>query len=109
MKEASVLTRRTLLAAALASAATPRLVFGQASSERAIMKIECAFADHVFTASLNDNPSARDLASMLPLYLTIEDYSNNEKIAYLPHKLTEEGSGPFRNEAPGDQLGRAHG
>jgi hypothetical protein len=25
-----------------------------------------------------------------------------EKIAYLPHKLTEDASGPFGNEAPGD-------
>ena len=37
-----------------------------------------------------------------PLDLTIEDYSNNEKISYLPRKLTEEGSGPFTNEAQGD-------
>ena len=50
------------------------------------------------TATLYDNPSARDFASMLPLDLTIEDYANNEKIAYLPRKLTEEGSGPFGNE-----------
>jgi hypothetical protein len=101
MKVTSVLTRRTLLATALASAA-PRLGFGQAQSERAIMKIECAFSDHVFAVSLYENPSARDLASMLPLNLTIEDYSNNEKISYLPRKLTEEGSGSFTNEAPGD-------
>ena len=66
------------------------------------MKIECAFGNHKFTASLYGNASARDLASMLPLDLTIEDYANNEKIAHLPRKLTEEGSGPFGNEAPGD-------
>jgi hypothetical protein len=65
MKVTSVLSRRTLLATALASAA-PRLGFGQAQSERAIMKIECAFSDHVFAVSLYENPSARDLASMLP-------------------------------------------
>ena len=66
------------------------------------MKIECAFSDHVFAVSLYDNPSARDLASMLPLNLTIDDYSTNEKISYLSRKLIEEGSGPFTNEAPGD-------
>jgi hypothetical protein len=66
------------------------------------MKIEFAFSEHVFTASLFDNPSAHDFASMLPLDLTIDDYSTNEKISYLPRKLTEEGSGPFTNEAPGD-------
>jgi hypothetical protein len=39
---------------------------------------------------------------MLPLDLAIDDYSINEKIAYLPRKLSEDGSGPFANEAPGD-------
>ena len=66
------------------------------------MRIGIAFADHEFTATLYDNPSARDFASMLPLDLSIDDYANNEKIAYLPRKLTEEGAGPFSNERPGD-------
>ena len=66
------------------------------------MTIRIAFGGREFTAILYDNPSARGLASILPLDLTIEDYSTNEKIAYLPRKLTEEGSGPFGNEAPGD-------
>jgi hypothetical protein len=39
---------------------------------------------------------------MLPLELTIENYASNEKIAYLPRKLTENGIGPFAGEAPGD-------
>ncbi|MHC2435239.1 hypothetical protein ACVMB0_002614 [Bradyrhizobium sp. USDA 4451] len=39
---------------------------------------------------------------MLPLDLSIEDYSTNEKVAYLPRELTQDGSGPFANEAPGD-------
>jgi hypothetical protein len=66
------------------------------------MKISIAFNGATMTATLYDNPSARDFAAMLPLDLTIDDYSTNEKIAYLPRKLTEEGSGPFDNEKPGD-------
>lgn len=66
------------------------------------MRLRFAFADQDFTATLEDNPSARDLFSMPPLDLTISDYSTNEKIAYLPRKLTEEGSGRFGNEAVGD-------
>ncbi len=66
------------------------------------MKIECAFGDHAFTATLYDNPPARDLASMLPLELTIEDYASNEKITHLPRKLAGEGGSLFTNEAPGD-------
>lgn len=66
------------------------------------MKIRIAFNGATMTATLEDHPSARDLISMLPLSLTIDDYANNEKISCLPRKLTEEGSGPFVDEAPGD-------
>ncbi|MBR0825955.1 MFS transporter [Bradyrhizobium manausense] len=66
------------------------------------MEIECAFGRQSFTVTLFDNASAHDLATMLPLDLSIEDYSTNEKIAYLPRKLTEDGSGPFAGEKPGD-------
>lgn len=66
------------------------------------MRLRFVFADQDFTASLEDNSSARDLFSMPPLGLTISDYSTNEKIASLPRKLTEEGSGRFGNEAVGD-------
>jgi hypothetical protein len=66
------------------------------------MQIRCAFAGQSFTATLLDTPSARDFASMLPLDISIEDYSTNEKIAYLPRKLTEDGSGPFSGDRPGD-------
>lgn len=108
MSQSLSLTRRAVLGAALGSVAMPRLALAQtaegltAGQEETIMKIRIAFDGRDFTATLYNNPSARDLASMLPLDLTIDDYSNNEKIAYLPRKLTEEGSGPFTNEAPGD-------
>ena len=103
------LTRRSLIAATLASAAvSPVSAFARTpvktSSHKGAgyMQIRCAFDDQTFTVTLDDNPSARDFASMLPLDLRIEDYSTNEKIAYLPRKLTEEGSGPFSNESAGD-------
>lgn len=100
------ISRRTLLGAALVAAAAPSLGFAQNSANAdgtgATMRIRIAFADHVFTATLDDNPTARDLFSMLPLDLSIEDYSNNEKIAYPPRRLTEEGRTPFGNETPGD-------
>ena len=53
-------------------------------------------------ATLLDNPSAKDFASMLPLSLKLENYGSNEKIGYLPRKLTTKGSGPFSNESIGD-------
>jgi hypothetical protein len=100
--------RRALLAAALVGAAMPHAAPAQTAPhnttdlEGTRMKIRIAFNGRDFTATLDDTPSALDLASMLPLDLTIDDYSTNEKIAYLPRKLTEDGSGPFTNEAPGD-------
>ena len=66
------------------------------------MRIGMTFDGRTMTATLYDNPSARDFFSMLPLDLQIEDYAHNEKIAYLPRKLTEEGSGPFGHEQPYD-------
>jgi hypothetical protein len=87
--------------------AIPGLALAQAnpsiaSAKETNMKVEFSFSDFVFTATLEDNPSARDLASMMPLDLTIDDYSTNEKIAYLPRKLTEQGRDAFGNEALGD-------
>ncbi|WP_113486538.1 cyclophilin-like fold protein [Rhizobium cremeum] len=101
------LHRRTVLVGSLATITLPPLAFGQqghdpANQEPTDMKVRFRFDRHTVNATLYDNPSARDFASMLPLDLKIEDYSNNEKIAYLPRKLTEDGSGPFGNEQPGD-------
>lgn len=104
-RETANLDRRTLLVAAAALAiptlggATLRAAFAQ---EESAMRLEFTFSDQTFTATLEDNSTARDLVSLLPLDLTIDDYSTNEKIAYLPRKLTEEGSGRFENEAAGD-------
>lgn len=41
-------------------------------------------------------------SDMLPIDLKIEDYSTNEKIGYLPRKLTQVTDTPFDNERPGD-------
>jgi hypothetical protein len=99
-------SRRTLLAgiaASLTFGSTAQAQTGASSDRKGVaMRLRCAFADQEFTATLEDNPSARDLFSMVPLDLTIEDYSTNEKITYLPRKLSEEGSGVFADEQPGD-------
>ena len=100
-------SRRTLLGAAISTAVLPRFAYSQqgrdpANQEPTDMRIRMTFDGRTMTATLYDNPSARDFYSMLPLDLTIKDYSTNEKIAYLPRKLTEEGSGPFGNERPYD-------
>lgn len=98
--------RRRLLAAGAASLASLTLVsvltHRAQAQEKTAMRLRFAFADQDFTATLENNPSAHELFSMLPLDLTINDYSTNEKISYLPRKLAEDGSVRFGNEAVGD-------
>jgi hypothetical protein len=100
-------SRRAVLAAGIGAALLPSLAVGQdgmdpASQEPTGMKIRMVFNGQTLTGTLYDNASARDFYSMLPLDMTIDNYANNEKIAYLPRELTLEGSGPFSNEQPGD-------
>jgi hypothetical protein len=95
------------MSGALAAGAFPTAARGQggrypANQEATDVKIRITFNDLSMTATLYDNPTARDLTTMLPLHLKIEDYGGNEKIVRLPRKLTEDGSGPFGNERPGD-------
>ncbi|MCA3572654.1 MAG: MFS transporter [Aestuariivirga sp.] len=71
-------------------------------AESVLPRIRVTFSEEDFTVTLFDNASAREFASMLPLDLTISDYSSNEKIAYLPRKLTELVRGPVDDPAPGD-------
>lgn len=66
------------------------------------MRVHFAFADQAFVAILNGHPAARAFLSLLPLDLTIEDYADNEKIAYLPQRLTTRDAGRFDTERPGD-------
>lgn len=100
------LSRRIVLAGAAASLVVHPIARAQTNTasprKEAAMRLRFAFADQEFTATLEDNPSARDLFSLLPLDLTVSDYATNEKIAHLPRKLTEDGSGRFSSEAVGD-------
>lgn len=99
------LSRRTLLtgtAAALLSAPQCAGAADPLHAAKSPGRLRFVFSDQDFTATLNDTPSARDLLTLMPLTLTIRDYSTNEKIADLPRKLTEDGSQPFGGEAPGD-------
>ena len=101
-------SRRIFLSTALATFVSPPIAPAQnveplqTSLKDQVMKIQIAFANHVFTATLENNASALALLKMLPLALSIEDYSNNEKISYLPSKLPGDGSAGFTNEQPGD-------
>lgn len=102
----STLKRRTLLAGVIAGFFLPLAAHAQDpdpnAQEPTDMRVRFTFGDFTMTATLYDNPPARDFYAMLPLELAISDFAHNEKIAYLPRKLTEEGSGQFDNEQPYD-------
>ncbi|MFE9816829.1 cyclophilin-like fold protein [Streptomyces sp. NBC_00236] len=58
-------------------------------SERSTpMDIRVTIDGQPMDATLNDSPAARDLASMLPLTVDLEDFHGTERIADPPRKLT---------------------
>jgi hypothetical protein len=57
-------------------------------SKRDSMKLKIIIGDRVISAILNDNATTRDFVSLLPLTLTLADYSRTEKISDLPKKLS---------------------
>jgi len=46
-----------------------------------------AIGDQRLMATMSDESAARDSMSLLPITLTLEDYSGTEKICCLPRKL----------------------
>lgn len=56
------------------------------------VKIRMTSGDTSLTGILDDTDVARDIVSLLPLTLTLEDYASAEKIPYLPRKLSTAGA-----------------
>lgn len=52
------------------------------------MKLQLRLEGHALDIVLEDNPTARDLVSLLPLRLSLDDYAATEKIATLPRRLS---------------------
>ena len=83
-------------------------LFAPAISARAIaqetptMKLRLTVEGKAIEATLLDNATARDFASLLPLTLTLEDYNATEKISYLPRKLSTAGAPAGVDPASGD-------
>ncbi|MBO0340374.1 MAG: cyclophilin-like fold protein [Bacteroidota bacterium] len=66
------------------------------------MKLKISFGDTELTATLYDNPTSRDLTSMLPITTELEDYASNEKIFYPERKLTKDGAPGGYEPSKGD-------
>lgn len=56
------------------------------------MNITFKIDNQTLNATLTDSPASRDFLALLPLTLTLEDYAETEKIAYLPRKLSSTGT-----------------
>lgn len=63
-----------------------------AAPEKFPMKIRLSVGDQVATATLYDNTTARDFATLLPLTLTMNDYARIERVGDLPRKLSTRGA-----------------
>lgn len=63
-----------------------------ARAQENLVKIRIALESSTVMATLDDNPTARDFAALLPLTLQLEDYASTEKISDLPKRLTRDGA-----------------
>ena len=56
------------------------------------MKIRLVAGAQTATATLYDNATARDFATLLPMNLTLTDYDRIERVSDLPRKLSVQGA-----------------
>lgn len=66
------------------------------------MRIRLTFDGKAVQATLLDNATARDFLSLLPMTLTLEDYSATEKIGYPSRKLLTAGAPAGVDPSVGD-------
>ncbi|MEV7797110.1 cyclophilin-like fold protein [Streptomyces sp. NPDC087512] len=78
----------TASSSAPASAPTSAPESPTGSDRSTPMDIRVTIDGQEVDATLNDSPAARDLASLLPLTLDLEDFHGTERIADPPRKLT---------------------
>ncbi|KAB2350077.1 hypothetical protein F8566_09675 [Actinomadura rudentiformis] len=70
----------------------PRGTPAAPSERNSSMDIRVTLDGQPVNATLNGSPAARDLASLLPLTLDLEDFHGTERIGYPPRKLTTDGA-----------------
>src|SRR4051794_16865413 len=66
------------------------------------MKIRVKVNETDVIIALADNAASRSLVALLPLRVTLEDYGDVEKIAYLPGKLSTDGAPAASTPSAGD-------
>jgi hypothetical protein len=74
----------------------------QVSQGTSTMRIRLTINGKAITATMLDNATSRDFLSLLPMTVTLEDYSATEKITYLPRKLSTAGAPAGSDPSVGD-------
>lgn len=77
-------------------------LWSQSARAGKTMKIQLDVNGTGVTATLDDNETAREFVSLLPLTVTLEDYNRTEKISTLPNKLSTQGAPAGIDPSPGD-------
>jgi len=90
--------RRVLLALGAAAAGGP--VVPVRSQEANRLRVEVN--GQVLGVALLDNPTSRDLLSLLPLELTAKDHAATEAVAYPPRKLSTRSAPAAHTPVAGD-------
>lgn len=86
------MTNGTSMLLALVLATALGIPAADTHAQASTMKIRMTVEDKALIATLEDNATSRDFASLLPLKLTLKDYAATEKIADLPRRLSQEGA-----------------
>lgn len=76
---------------------------GQSQEGKHRVNIRISIGSTIMVATLEDNPTARDFAALLPLTVTLRDFSAAEKVSgALPKRLSEDGAPATNAGAIGD-------
>ena len=78
--------------------ATPPASNEKSSKNPDRMKIKLTIKDRVLSGTLNDNKTAQDFVSLLPLSLTLDDLFGREKFGHLPRAISDGGERTRRYE-----------
>jgi hypothetical protein len=84
---------RVLIAIALTAILGPiaRGADNTTTKHTSAVKIKLTIDNKILTATLADNATARDFASLLPLTLTMNDLFRREKFGHLPRAILDKG------------------
>lgn len=66
------------------------------------MKINLRVGESVFTATMYENQSVKDFASLLPITLTLGEYNREERSSRLPKRLSVDETEEGMNVSAGD-------